>query len=91
MPRITSNIPFKMFNAAYAVEILRIGRVTSAETIIMNHCSILISRMIDKEGNVNTISNTLSKTFVRHIQTFSKLYAKSPEFVESICPNNSYI
>ena len=49
MLRLTSNISSKMFNAAYAVEILRIGRVTSTKTIFINHCSTLISRMITKK------------------------------------------
>ena len=65
-----------MFNAAHTVEILRIGRVTSTKIIFINHCSTLISRMINKEGNANTISKTLSKTFGRHIQTFCQLFAK---------------
>ena len=65
-----------MFNAAYAVEILRIGRVTSTKIIFINHCSTLIFRMINKEGKANTISKTLPKTFDRHIQTFCQLFAK---------------
>ena len=47
--------------------------------------------MINKERNVNTISNTLLLTLGRHIQTFSKLFAKSLELVESICTKNNYI
>ena len=89
MPRLTSNIPSKMFNAAYAVEIL-IVRVTSTKTIFINRYSTRICRMIYKEGNTNTIGNvkTLSKTFGGRIQTFSKLFAKSLEFVEPICTKN---
>ena len=89
MPRITGN-PSKMFNVAYAEEIVRIARVTSTNTVVINNCSTLISRMINKEGNGNTTGNVknLSKTFGRHIQTFSKLFAKSLEFLESICTKN---
>ena len=47
MPRVTS-ILSKMFNVAYAVEILRISRVTSTKTIFINHCSTFICRMIIK-------------------------------------------
>ena len=71
--------------------ILRIGGVTSTKTIFINDCLTLVSRMINKEGNVNTISKTLSKRFSRYIQTFSKLFAKSLEFVEPICTKINYI
>ena len=64
MPHVTSNIPSKMFNAEYTVEVLRIARVTNSKTNFIKHCSIVISRMINKEGNAKVISKTLSKTFV---------------------------
>ena len=91
MSRITSDILSKMFNVAYAVEILKISRVTSTKRIFIKHCPTLISRMINKEGNIDTISKTLSKTFDRHVQSFSKLLTKSVEFVESICTKSNYI
>ena len=95
MSRIITNvlsiILSKMFNVAYAVEILKISRVTSTKSIFIKHCSNLISRMINKEGNIDTISKTLSKTFSRHVQSFSKLFTKSLELVESICTKSNYI
>ena len=75
-----------MHNSAYVVEILRIGRITSTKTIFINHCSAPISRTINKEENVNTISKTLSKTFGKHIQNFSKFLQN--QFVESIYTKN---
>ena len=69
MPHLISNIPSKTINAVWAIEILRIARVTSTKTSFINHCSTLISRMISKEGNINPISNTLSKT----VNTFKLL------------------
>ena len=89
MPRITGNILSKMFNVAYAVEILQI-RVNSTKSIFINHSSTLISIRINKEGNIDTISKTLTKTFGRHIQNFGKLFAKPLEFVESICTKSNY-
>ena len=91
MPRLTSDIPSKMFNVAYAAEILRIVRATTIKTVFINHYSSPISRMINKEGNINTNSKTLSKAFGRHIQTFNKLFAKSLEFVESVCTKNQLL
>ena len=53
----TSNMPSKMFDVrAYGAEVLRIARVKITKTGFISYCSILISRMIDQGGNVNTLS-----------------------------------
>ena len=79
------NIPAKIFYAVYGAENLKINRVTSTKTNLKNYCSALISRMVNQGGNVNTISNNLTKAFRRHFENFSRLFTISLEFVESIC------
>ena len=59
-PRVTSNIPSKMFCAVYGTKILRTARVTSTKTNIRNQCLTLISALINLMSN---ICQTLSKTF----------------------------
>lgn len=50
-----------MINVACTVEVLRIARVNSTKINFINHCSTLISSVINKEGNINPISKALSK------------------------------
>ena len=77
IPQLTSNVPSKILYAAYGTECVK--------TNFINHCStLLISKMINKGGNVNTISKTLSKKFCRYFETFSKFFTKSLELAESI-------
>ena len=78
MPR-TSNMLSKMFYAAYGAEILRIARLKSTKTVFISYRSVVISRMINQGGNVNTISNTLSEKFCRYFDNFSNFYAASIE------------
>ena len=58
------------------------ARATTTKTNSINQCSTLIYRMVNQEGNVKTIFKTLSKTFCRHFETFSKFFAISLAFVE---------
>ena len=85
MPQFMSNIPSKLFYASYGVEYLKIATETSTKTSFINHCSTLIFKMINKGGNVNTISKTLSKTLGRYFETFSKFFATSSELFKFIC------
>lgn len=76
----TSNMPSKMFDVrAYSAEVLRIARVKITKTGFVSYCSILIYRMIDQGGNLNTISKTLSEKFLRHSDNFSNFYVTSIE------------
>ena len=70
-----------MFNETYVAETLRIARVTCTKAIFINHYSTAIFRLINQGENVSTISKTLSKTFGRHFQTFSKFYARLLGFI----------
>ena len=76
MRQMTSNIPSKILYAAYGTEFIKNN--------FINHCSTLISEMINKGGNVHTISKTLSKTFGRYFETSSKFFTTSLELAESI-------
>ena len=84
MSHLSSNIPFKLFYAACMAEILRIGRVTSTKTNFINHCSTVISRMIN-QGVLTPFSRQYPNHLVDTLRFFSKFFATSLEFVESIC------
>lgn len=85
IPHLSNNIPLNVFYAAYRAEILRIARVANTKTNFINHCSLIVSRMINQVGSVNTISKTVSKTFGRYFEMFSKFFPVSLEFGESFC------
>ena len=76
-------------HATYGADIVRISKVNSTKTNFIIHCSILIYRMINQGGHVNTISKILFKTFARHCVTFSKfiatLFTTYTEFGEMEC------
>ena len=77
MANLDINIPSKNFYSAFGAEILRPARPTIDATI-------MIDRMIKKEGKMNRFSTTPNKLFARHFDVFHKCNNTSLEFVESL-------
>ena len=84
MPYLCSNIPTKMFYSAYGAEILRTARTASDVNSFINHCRVLIKRMVKQGGVIDKMEKTLSRVFGRHFDVFKKFFPTSLEFCKAV-------